>query len=96
MKSLSSLSPTQSIIIRFLCNLWRRNHAQVKIARFNATKAHDGSLATNRLLEMLDAELAAAESRRAAAFHELMNFVDEIGLDGAELMELLYTEPTSY
>jgi hypothetical protein len=96
MNPLSSLSPTQSIIIRFLCNLWRRNHDQVKVARFNATKAHDGNLATNRLLEMLDAELAAAESRRAAAFHELMNFIDEIGFDGAELVELLETEPRGY
>jgi hypothetical protein len=88
MKSLSSLSPTQAIIIRFLCNLWKRNHAQVKLARINSVKAHSG-LATNRLLDMLDAELTAAETRRNIAFHELMNFVDEIGLDDSEVVDLL-------
>ena len=88
MKSLSSLTPTQSIIIRFLCNLWQRNRAQVKLARIDSVKAYAG-LAPNRLLEMLDAELAAAESRRAAAFHELMNYVDEIGLDDLEVVNLL-------
>lgn len=38
---------------------------------------------------MLDAELTAAETRRNIAFHELMNFVDEIGLDDSEVVDLL-------
>ena len=88
MNPLSSLTPTQSIIIRFLCNLWQRNHAQVKLARINSAKAHSG-FATNRLLDMLDAELAAAETRRNIVFHELMNFAAEIGVDDSSVVDLL-------